>query len=159
MSSLFCKCLQLCLHFSLKIKLVFLTHVEKVLLSYILSKLDVLQMLELNIAKFCWKRIYSISSKHILLSSYILPSFLQSFKLYLRVSVKPWKNNLVRLFHHKLQWEFFVLLFVFCLFQNLHKHKATVRVSYKCGNLKLHKYNFFWVHKIQTEQKCLPLKF
>ena len=44
---------------------------------FILSNVDIFQMLEWNILIFCCKQIYCILSKYILLNSYILTRFLQ----------------------------------------------------------------------------------
>ena len=83
------------------------------LLSYTLFNVDVLQMLEWSIANFCCKRIYSNLSKHILLTKHILPSFLQSFSQFLRISVKTCKIILMRILHCKLQWKFLFLFLSF----------------------------------------------
>ena len=47
--------------------------------------------------------------KNILLNRHVFPSFLHSFVPSLRISVKPRKNNPVRILHCKLKLEFFVL--------------------------------------------------
>ena len=70
----------------------------------------------------CWNvtfqafvaNIYCFLSKHILLNSHILPSFFQLFLQFLRISVKPWKKNLMKFYIANCSQNFLRFL-CFCL--------------------------------------------